>query len=111
MKKKQFFVYIQPEKSFLCALNKFLGNEIPECVLNVLEATGFDTQIALELLTTNNITEIENYVEENRSIIANTIYEKKTHFTFLPGHRQLLLCLPEKIKIFKQENNFQFIIR
>lgn len=64
--------------------------------------TGFDTQGSLELITNENINEIEQYVNENCYFIINTFYEQKTEFKFLPGHHALLSSFPRKIQIFKE---------
>lgn len=68
-----------------------MGNEIPEVIIKILTETG--------------IVEIEAYVNENRAIIANTTYEKKLNFKFLPGHRSILLSFPEKIQSFDEKSN------
>lgn len=68
--------------------------------------TAFDTETALENLNSENLINIENYIEESRDLIAGTIYENKTPFKFLPGHRALLLSIPKKIaekKLIKKE--------
>lgn len=82
--------------------------------------TGFNTESALNLLTKETIAEIEEYVNTNRSIIANTIYERKSDFKFLPGHRLLLLKFPEKIQSYNEKleeksnckpSDFSFILK
>lgn len=105
-------------QSILCSINKLTKNytyiyfsrnaewydrfvsELPEFIQKILLETGFDTEISLEELEEENVKFIEDFVEENRHLLAGTIYEKKNanEFKFLIGHRALLLALPRKIK-------------
>lgn len=72
--------------------------------MNILTEAGFDTKESLELITKDTINEIERYINENRFLTANSIYEHKPKFEFLPGHRALLLSFPSKIQSFKEQN-------
>lgn len=65
--------------------------------------TAFDTEQALENLNSEDLINIENYIEESRDLLAGTIYENKTPFRFFPGHRALLLNIPKKIAEKKLE--------
>lgn len=96
---------LQAKEAFLTIFNRFVGNEIPEVLIKILTATGFDTKCALDLLTEKSIAEIEGYVNANRATIANTTYEKKLNFKFLPGHRSILLSFPKKIQSFNEKSN------
>lgn len=86
----------QPKRSIY---NKFVS-VLPEFIQKILLETGFDTEISLEELEEENVKFIEDFVKENRYLLAGTIYEKKNtnEFKFLIGHRALLLALPRKIK-------------
>lgn len=72
---------------------EFLGYQFPNEVKSKLIFSGFDSEIALLELSPENILLVEKFQAEN--------------FMFLPGHRALLMGLPEKIKeyiVWKKEN-------
>lgn len=73
--------------------------------MNILFDTGFESLHSIEAITKESIDEIEKYVNENRSVILNTIYENKLDFKFLPGHRALLMNLPNKVQQFNNKKN------
>lgn len=69
-------------------LNNVLGVEIPKCLVDILNISGFDSRTTLALLNTDNIIEFEEYLNENREFIA--IYKDIFPFKFLPAHRMLI---------------------
>lgn len=96
---------LQAQKSLSIVLREILESDVPDFLLNILLETGFDTQASLELLTNESIKEIEEYVNQNRNLTINTIYEQKEQFKLLPGHRALMLSFPRRIQLFKELNN------
>lgn len=75
-----------------------MGGEIPQCVLTILEVTGFDEKIALK---TVNVDEIQNFLQENwltfRNKFKGTAYANEETFKILPGHRHIISNLPNVI--------------
>lgn len=63
--------------------------------MKILLATGFDCDLALNGLNSDNVNEIEHYVEENRHLLLGTPYENVQTFAFRPGHRMLLTNIPK----------------
>lgn len=84
------------------SLEEFSREEIPAFIKKLLTATGFDTKLALEHLNEDKVTEIENYVNSHREIfdqlLNRTIYERLTSFELLPGHRSIIINLPNALK-------------
>lgn len=88
-------------------LEHVLGEKIPECLVEFLKASGFDTELAIEHIDTNTIHEIETFVETNRVIFDNllskSIYKSIQPFKFAPGHRILLKKIPGLISSIKND--------
>lgn len=66
-------------------------------IIKILRGTGYDSEFALECLDTENIREIEEFVNNERHILKDTVYENRLNFKFLPGHKALLLNLSNKV--------------
>lgn len=85
-------------KEFWDCFQLYLGNnKLPSFLVEILKSTGYDSSIAIELLDSEKISEIETFIETNygcaHSLLKNTVYENSEKFKFLPGHRVLLLGL------------------
>lgn len=86
-----FFDYLQ--KSF----------EIPKILIQILNLVGYDNPIAIELLNAENIVEIEKYVAINlKHALVDSVYSNMKQFSFLPGHKAILLSLPSYVDKFDQ---------
>lgn len=70
----------------------------------IVEA-GFDSETSILLIDQNSIVEIESYINSNKDILKNSIYESFTDenktFKFKPGHKAAILSVPNKIKKIK----------
>lgn len=95
-------------KDFLSNLQCYLQNQIPEDIIIILRQTGYDTALALETLTFEEIGNLEKYIAEERkdiiNLLKNTAYSNLNPFALLPGHKAVLLGLKKKIEQFQ---NFQ----
>lgn len=85
-------------------LKKFNGHEIPLCVKVILEHAAYNNCGALLELNEEKVLEIENYINEtDRSVIESLscchsdTYKRQNRFTFLPGHKCLILTIPKDI--------------
>lgn len=92
------------QDEFWPSFKAFLGNNFPDYLAEILIASGYETALAVQLLNPNNIKDLEVYVHENlRHLLRNTTYVKNSaEFHFPPGHRSLLLNLPDQIQKFQQ---------
>lgn len=106
----------EKETSFWIDFNKFLSRflcaKLPKIIVDILNETGFENEISLKKIEIAHLNEIEQYVQENlRNVLIGTIYEKQNVFKFLPGHRILILDLPNQVENFiksKRGNRKQF---
>lgn len=76
------------EENFWEKIEQFLGYQLPEQVKDKLNDSAFNNELALSQMTPDSILEIEKHASEGDS----------RNFQFLPGHRAMLLGLPDKIK-------------
>lgn len=80
-------------------MENIIGEEIPESIIFILTAAGYDSRIALKRITAEKITEIEDYFNANAtnlySGLVGTSYENVQPFKILPGHRVLIESLPQ----------------
>lgn len=78
-----------------------MGDSFPECLIRILEASGYDNSRSIELIDAENIKYLEVFLHENRFLLQDSIYARKSNeFRFLPGHRAILSNLPEQVKVF-----------
>lgn len=86
-----------------------------------MELSGFENESSLKSIDSETITNIENYANENPEILQNTAYKNISQFKFKPGHKLLLLQLPNQIKKLRESqtnesrqsttNNFSQILK
>lgn len=81
---------------------------IPDSVIIILKCTGFEQKITLRALNAKSITEIEEFICENSSILSelptNSIYHRIKPFKFLPGHRVLIESIPKYMQDPRKEH-------
>lgn len=87
--------------------------EVPMCLKVLLSKCGYDSMLSLKYISETRITEIEYYVRKFKNKIFSDgndtdgclyEYEKQDLFTILPGHRSILLDLPQSIRKMQEEN-------
>lgn len=88
---------------FWPSFHAYLCNSIPEVILNVLIAAGYDNALSISEFNEADIVTIESFTEENLRDVLETskIYANVKPFVFLPGHKKLLIGLPNKLYSFK----------
>lgn len=86
-------------------LEKFNNEELPKCLKKLMEKAAYDRLNSLKSIDAMKIVEIEAFLTEHRSTWINELdccqsedYKKQTTFHFLPGHKTILLSMPEQIK-------------
>lgn len=72
--------------------------DFPNDIIKILGACSFDSELSLLSINTETISDIEEYVNENLSILSETSYKNVEYFKFKPGHKAFLLSLPEFIQ-------------
>lgn len=96
---KSFFPFI---KDIFIDLEHLLGEKIPERVIWILKATGFDRKYSLREITADCILSIEEFINNNRNTISGipeeSIYSKIHPFKLLPGDRRFIVNIPKYIE-------------
>lgn len=87
-------------------LENFNRIEMPMCLKVLLSKCGYDTMLSLKYICEKSITEIEEHIQKYKNkILADENhmdeclydYKQQDVFQFLPGHRNILLDLPQSI--------------
>lgn len=74
---------------------------MPNEIKRIIRVSGFDNHLSILALTPSDIPDIEKCVNDNKNIFKNSnIYSVTEQFVLKPGHRTLILNLPEKFKEF-----------
>lgn len=77
------------------------GEQIPKCIVSLLMKAGYNSSHSLKSLDENKIDSIEKFFDENKQILNevggrhNQTYKNLKKFKFLPGHRDMILSIPE----------------
>lgn len=91
------------KKDYLSRFQSFLQDQIPDSICLILRKTGYDTAVALEALNSEELQNLEKYIEQRKDILEelrDTEYSTVHPFKFLPGHSVLLLGLKKKTQEF-----------
>lgn len=92
---------------FWTGFQAYLKNSIPENIVKVLNNAGYDNAISVSEIEDKDILIIEEHVRahKNQQLLVEELqaYANVTTFSFLPGHRKLLLALPQKVHSFKNK--------
>lgn len=84
-------------------LEKTNKEKFPECLKFLLTATGFDSLLSLSQIDNETIRELEGYLNRNRKHFDSLQccfaeeYRGQATFEFLPGHKSILLGIPQRI--------------
>lgn len=91
-------------------MEKNSKEKFPECVKSLLLAAGFDTLLSLGEVCESKITTAEQFLTENKHHIHkldccySAEYKNLNEFHFLPGHKSLILSIPNKVLQIKKRN-------
>ena len=73
--------------------------KIPGNLEKIISSAGYETEGALATIDGKAITEIENFINENKFFLKETAYEycieNNSVFKFKPGHRSIILSIPK----------------
>lgn len=81
-----------------------MSEKVSEDIIKILEACSFDTEFSLLTIGDETISDIEEYVNENPSILSDTSYKNVLKFRLKPGHKSIILNLPLQIKRMKEKD-------
>lgn len=85
-------------------IENFIGYELPISVKSFLSAAAYTALLSLKMLSADNIIKLEKFININRDSVRPdrfTEYRGQKEFSFLPGHRDILLNLPTMIENMK----------
>lgn len=81
-----------------------MHQKLPEIVKSILARTGFESELSLKNITTEDILNIESCVDKNRTQWMRKHHEiygkfsKKSSFKLLPGHVKIIFGISEHHK-------------
>lgn len=87
---------------------KFFGGNFPNCIKILLISSGYSVNSSLANLNEKRIEEIEQYLNSNKYIIRNLEccyseeYKALDKFQFLPGHKTVILAIPDMLDVSKE---------
>lgn len=87
--------------------------EVPMCLKVLLWKCGYDTILSLKYMCEEKVVEMENHIQKYREKIlidsdeCLSGYKYQEIFHFLPGHRNILLDLPQSIRKMQEEYTLQ----
>lgn len=99
------------KSKIFAALEKINGEKLPECLKKILFLSGFNTFTSLEGMGANEIIEIEAFVNGNQDILneikccGQEYAHNSNHFQFLPGHKVIIMNIPEQVKRIKSSKS------
>lgn len=85
------------------------NEKFPKCIKTLLISAGYDTFASLSQLSDDTIKSIEKFHQEKRSDIDSLnccysdYYKTLAPFGFLPGHKAILLNIPNQIREIQGE--------
>lgn len=91
-------------------LENFIGQIVPKNIKIFLALCGYESYLSVMRIDQNKILSLEKYVQNDRIILQNIlealdnndkttlVYRSQNVFKFLPGHRSILLVLPQFIE-------------
>lgn len=94
--------------AFEYTLKSIVGRSLPKGIGKILIESGFDTESSLATIDHNSVKSIEDFVNENRALLKDTVYENSIEddllFKFKPGHKSLIVSLPNALKVYESRN-------
>lgn len=86
-------------------LEKIVGkNSITSGINKIIIEAGFDCISALANIDQNSIKLIEEHVNENKGILKGTVYKNSVNFKLKPGHKAIILGIPNALKNYELKN-------
>lgn len=77
--------------------------KIPNDIVKILNECAFDSELSFWAITPDTIDDIEQFVNEDLSVLENTSYEGVSKFKLKPGHKSFILNLPNRLNYLKEK--------
>lgn len=93
-------------------LEIFNGEKYPQCIKNLLIASGYSKLMSLAEIDEEKLRKIEDHVNGHMDLVKSLIcchskdYKNQTNFEFLPGHKATILGIKDKITQMKATGAF-----
>lgn len=85
-----------------------IGEKFPPCVVTLLKECGYNEISTLSVLPSENVDELENYIEQNlKHVVAelkccnSSTYLSQNVFKFVPAHKNFILNIKKRIDYMK----------
>lgn len=91
-------------------IRRALKENFPAKLDQIISSAGFDSERSFLSLNKESISDIEQYINENRQILTGTPYENSNqsiNFKFKPGHKIFLLGIPKALEIYNKKKKEQ----
>lgn len=89
---------------FWTQLEREMNQKLPELIKYILAITGFESELALRTVTSEDISNIESCIDKNKMLWMrkySDVYgnnSKKSTFKLLPGHAKVIFGISEHLK-------------
>lgn len=92
---------------FIRKLQRIVGKNLPRGLDTIIYEAGYDAESALATIDSTAIKNIEEYINENKSILKDTVYEdiivNNSVFKLKPGHKAIILNLPKALENYEEK--------
>lgn len=88
-------------KAVATAYEKQNGESFPKCLRFLMEKAGYNSSPRLKNMDENRVSSIETFFDASKQILNklcgrdSLTYKRMQTFKFLPGHREIILSIPE----------------
>lgn len=89
---------------------KKYNEKIPPCIKSLLSDAGYDTLSRLKNIDEEKVKCVEEFLAANKTLVDklkcchSSVYKQLEHFQFLPGHKTVIMSLPDEIREMERNN-------